>query len=140
MLHLMKLSVGSRDVAGLQAWQQARAVDEPPLRHRTRNRPRRAIEIVGGGSIYWVIAGWMLVRQRVTDIVDDRWEDGSACAGLILDPALVAVEARPVAAFQGWRYLDAAAAPPDIAAGGATHMDPNLPEEMRRQLRLLCLI
>ena len=141
MLHLMKLSVGTRDVADLLAWQTARAVDQAPLRHRTRSRPRRAAEIAEAGSIYWVIAGWMVVRQRVLDIIDDAWDDGTACAGIVLDPALVAVEARPVQPFQGWRYLAAEAAPPDVADRPASPgIDADLPEEMRRQLRHLCLL
>jgi hypothetical protein len=141
MLHLMKLSVGTRDVADLMAWQEARAVDQPPLRHRTRFRPKRAAEILEGGSIYWVIGGLMLVRQRVVDIIEDRWDDGSACAGIVLDPVLVAVETRPTQPFQGWRYLTADAAPADLAARSAkTAIDPDLPEHMRRQLQNLCLI
>ena len=141
MLHLLKLSVGTRDPADLRAWQAARAVDEPPLRHRTRMRPKRAAEIADGGSIYWVIAGRLLVRQRVLDIVDDVWDDGSSCAGILLDPALVEVEARPVQPFQGWRYLSPEAAPGDLAARLAgVAIDPDLPDEMRRQLRDLCLL
>ena len=137
----MKLSVGTRDLADLQAWQAARATDEPPLRHRTRSRPRRADEIVNGGSIYWVIAGWMLVRQRVLGIREDCWDDGTTCAGIVLDPSLVAVEARPVQAFQGWRYLAPQAAPADVTdRSAAPTIDPDLPEEMRMQLRHLCLL
>ncbi len=137
MLHLTKLAVGARDVAALRAFQQARASAEPPLRHRTRNAPRRAAELVDGGSIYWVVAGAMLVRQRVLDVIADRWEDGTACAGLVLDPALVAVEGRPVKAFQGWRYLAAHEAPPDLREGVAQH---DLPAAMALELRRLCLL
>jgi hypothetical protein len=141
MLHLMKLSVGTRDPADLRAWQAARAVDEPPLRHRTRTRPKRAAEIIGGGSIYWVIAGRMLARQRVLDIIEDQWPDGSACAGLVLDPVLVAVAARATRPFQGWRYLTPEAAPPDLAEpDGGWRMDPDFPDELKRHLRHLCLL
>lgn len=137
MVHLIKLAVGIRDVAHLAAVQAERG-KTPPLRHRTRNGPKRAAELVDGGSIYWVVAGAVLVRQRITDIVPDRWDDGSKCAGLILDPALVRVAARPVKAFQGWRYLEAADAPPDLAAlSGA---DAELPDALRRALAALGLL
>ncbi|MBU6497901.1 MAG: DUF1489 family protein, partial [Rhodospirillales bacterium] len=116
MLHLTKLAVGIRDIAHLREVQAARAASDPPLRHRTRNFPRRAAEIIEGGSMYWVVAGAMLVRQRIADIIEDRWDDGSACAGLVLDPTLVPLAGRPTRPFQGWRYLEAAAAPPDLAA------------------------
>jgi len=138
MLHLTKLAVGARDVAALRAFQQARVASEPSLRHRTRNAPRRAAEIIDGGSIYWVVAGAVLVRQLVLDVVADRWEDGTACAGLVLDPTLVAVEGRPVKAFQGWRYLPAHEAPPDLADGVAGRH--GLPDAMALELRRLCLL
>ena len=134
MLHLCKLSVGVRDVAQLRALQASRPL---PLCHRTRNQPRRRAEVLAGGSIYWVVAGVMLVRQPILDIQTAQWEDGSPCAALVLDPDLVAVSGRPVRAFQGWRYLEAADAPPDLSAA----MDEyGLPEAMLRELRILCLI
>lgn len=138
MLHLTKLAVGISGIDHLRAVQAARHGANPPLRHQTRNTPRRAAEIVGAGSIYWVIAGTLLVRQRVLDIVEDRWDDGTRCAGLVLDPALVQVEGRPVKAFQGWRYLEAPDAPPDLSE--AALADDAMPPALRNELRALCLI
>ena len=80
MLHLSKLCVGIRDVGQLRDWQARRTESHPPLRHKTRNAPRRVAEIVEGGSIYWVIAGVMLVRQRIVAIRPDTWDDGGARA------------------------------------------------------------
>jgi hypothetical protein len=52
----------------------------------------------------------------------------------------VAVAGRPTRPFQGWRYLAADAAPPDIAASrGADTLD-DLPEALRRDLRELGLL
>ena len=138
MLHLCKLAVGVRDVAHLRELQSARAANEPPLRHRTRNFPRRASEIAGRGSLYWVVKGAMVVRQPVLDIREDCWDDGTRCTALMLDPGLVPVSARLVKAFQGWRYLEHADAPSDIAAGEGS--DDGLPESLRLKLRELCLI
>jgi hypothetical protein len=137
MLHISKLAVGVRDVAHLRALQAERSQRDPPLRHHTRNMPRRRDEVLDGGSIYWVIAGVMMVRQPILNIVADTWDDGSPCAGLLLDPELVAVEARSVRAFQGWRYLPAADAPTDVRPESVMF---DLPEELRRELRSLCLI
>jgi hypothetical protein len=137
MLHMMKLAVGVRDTAHLRRVQASRAANDPPLRHQTRMTPKRAAELTGGGSIYWVIAGSLIVRQRLLAVVQDRWDDGTACAGLVLDPALVAVEARAVRPFQGWRYLAADAAPPDVEdrpEQGA------MPARMRAELRALGLV
>jgi hypothetical protein len=140
MLHLCKLSVGVRDVPQLQALQAARLRNDPPLRHQTRNFPRRAEEVLAGGSIYWVVSGVMQVRQRIVDICDAQWDDGSPCAALLLDPTLVTVASRKVRAFQGWRYLEAAAAPPDLSETAITEGEQEMPETMRRDLRALCLL
>ncbi len=139
MLHIAKLAVGVRDVAHLRDIQARRALIEPPLRHRTRNLPRRAAEIVDGGSLFWVVAGTMLVRQRILDVRPDIWDDRSRCAALILDPALVALTPRPIRPFQGWRYLAPDAAPADLdSSRDADHVA--MPEPLRRALQELCLL
>ena len=131
MLHIMKLCVGVADPAELRAWQTQ------PLRHLTRHMPRRASEIVGAGSLYWVINGTMLLRQPIVGIEPSTRHDGSACAALLLDPALIPVRARPVKAFQGWRYLRAEDAPEDITAGS---VEADMPYALAQQLRELCLL
>jgi hypothetical protein len=137
MINLVKLAVGVRDVAHLAALQAARAAENPPLRVGTRNKPKRMDEVVAGGSIYWVIGGAILVRQLVTDIVDENWDDGRKACAFVLDPTLVRVAARPMKAFQGWRYLAPADAPEDWVAGT---QDGDMPEEMRRKLAGLGLL
>jgi hypothetical protein len=140
MLHLTKLSVGVHDIEHLRAVQEERTDRDPPLRHRTRNFPRRREEVLDGGSIYWVIAGSMLVRQRILDIIEDHWDDGAPCAGLVLDRELVPLIGRPTKPFQGWRYLTAADAPADMAALAPAVGEAALPLAMRRELRALCLL
>jgi hypothetical protein len=140
MLHLTKLAVGVRDIEHLRELQAERAQRNPPLRHRTRNFPRRRDEVLSGGSMYWVIGGATLVRQRLVDIIEDQWDDTSACAGLILDPKLVAVSARPTKPFQGWRYLRADEAPPDLVRARPARGEAALPSALKRELRALCLL
>lgn len=136
----MKLAVGVRDVAHLRSLQAARLRTDPPLRHRTRNFPRRAPELLAGGSIYWVISGAMIVRQRLIDITVCSLEDGSRGAALVLDATLVPVEARLIKPFQGWRYLDEAATPADIAERRGGRAVARLPEPLREALTELCLL
>jgi hypothetical protein len=140
MLHVMKLAVGIRDIAHLREVQAERARTRPPLRHLTRNFPRRAAEIIDGGSLYWVIGGAMVVRQRILEIAADHWDDGTVCAGLVLDADLVAVAGRPTKPFQGWRYLAAAAAPPDLTAAGQPRGVESLPAALAQELRTLGLL
>jgi hypothetical protein len=139
MLHIIKLAVGVRDLAHLAEIQRARAKSDPPLRHKTRNSPKRAEEIIAGGSIYWVINRAILVRQRITAIIRDHWDDGSSCAGLVLDPELIRVAARAAKPFQGWRYLNAADAPADLGAVPGSGAD-ELPEKLRLALSELALL
>ncbi|HEY8612082.1 MAG TPA: DUF1489 domain-containing protein, partial [Roseomonas sp.] len=117
MLHLIKLAVGPKDVAAMERGQALRARGPEGLRHVTRMTPKRAPEILEGGSIYWVVAGVLRVRQRILAIEPVRRADGTAATALILQPGLVPVHPRPVKAFQGWRYLAAEVAPPDLAEG-----------------------
>jgi hypothetical protein len=138
MVHLLKLAVGARDLADLSAFQRERAERDPPLRHRTRQMPKRAAELVDGGSLFWVIAGIVQCRQRVLDVTPDRRPDGTPCVALILDPLVVPVLGRPVRPFQGWRYLNPEAAPPDIIEGSRS--DTQLPVALRLALVELCLL
>ncbi len=137
MLHIMKLCVGVADPSELRAWQAEHVRTRPPLRHLTRHMPRRAAEIVGTGSLYWVIGGTMLLRQLLVGIEPSVRQDGTACAALLLDPELVTVRGRPVKAFQGWRYLRAEDAPEDLSAGSA---EAEMPHALAQQLRELCLL
>lgn len=144
MIHLVKLAVGVRDPLHLAEIQRARIHADPPLRHRTRNAPRRASDLTDGGSLYWVIQGAILLRQRVLEVIEDSWDDGSPCCGLVLDEALIRVEARPMKPFQGWRYMTPEDAPRDLASSPDARRDAvigaNLPEGLRRALRELALL
>jgi hypothetical protein len=146
MVHLLKLSVGIRDMEHLREVQRVRAETDPPLRHRTRQMPKRAAEIIEGGSIFWVIAGMLQCRQRILDIRPDSRPDGTPCAALILDPAVVPVDIRPVKPFQGWRYLNRNEAPADLGRdlerdlGRGDRSDPAMPPGLRLALTELCLL
>ncbi len=135
-LHLVKLCVGAESVDDLADWQarrmaerRAAGLDARP-RHVTRMWPRRAEEILGGGSLYWVIQGYLAVRQAVEAFDEVRGEDGIRRCAIVFSPDLVRVAARPRAPFQGWRYLAAADVPPDLAQGFAETGEPYLPPEL----------
>ena len=144
-LHLIKLSVGTDSIEDLEDWiklkfaeQKKRGVKKPERIHTTRMVPKRAEEILSGGSIYWVIRGEVLCRERILDIRPFVDKEGVGRCRLVLDPKCVAVRPRPYRAFQGWRYLTDHDAPPDLdrVARGAA----NMPEPLRRELRELGLL
>ena len=127
-LHLIKLCVGCDSVKDLEDWirekltaRKRRGLSGEHM-HRTRMVPKRADELRDGGSLYWVIRGEIMCRQRIRDV----------------EPKLVLVEPRPWRAFQGWRYLATKDAPGDLdrVAPGAKRM----PEALRRELRELGLL
>jgi len=138
-LHLMKLCVGCDSIEDLAAWQKKRLADQrrkgvkkPVLRHVTRNTPKRGAELIDGGSIYWVIKGVIRVRQRIVDM-KAVVSDGEPHCALILDRKLVRVVPRGMRAFQGWRYLEASAAPADLGErkDGLVDMPPQMVDELR---------
>lgn len=136
-LHLIKLSVGSESVDGLAAWQATRAAqaaDGLP-RHITRMWPRRADELLDGGSVYWVIQGFVQCRQRLLRLDEVIGEDGIRRCALVLDPDLVRTTAARKRPFQGWRYLQPEDAPPDLAA--TRDGEESLPPEMSAALAMI---
>ena len=118
MLHLIKLCVGVGSLEELARWQAKRVAAlkkkraKPELVHVTRQTPKRAAELLDGGSLYWVIRGRIAARQRLIDIRPARKHGLPGC-GLVYEPKLVATVRRPRDPFQGWRYLDPKDAPPD---------------------------
>jgi len=134
-LHLVKLAVGVEDLDDLRAIRAARAVERGASWVYTRNRPRRASEVLAGGSIYWVIRGHIRARQRVTGLRSARDENGRRYCLVEVDERLVATLPRPWRPFQGWRYLPEADAPPDRAAEEGPP-----PDGMLAELRSLGLI
>lgn len=131
IVHLLKLCVGVDSVEQLEAYQKARLDRGETLRHVTRNRPRRDAEVLAGGSIYWIIAGAIRVRQRIVGLDRVETPDGSKC-GLVFDPELIRTEPWSRRPHQGWRYLEAKDAPPDLAVSGESE---DLPPELRARLR-----
>ncbi len=120
-LNLIKLCVGAASPDDLLDWQarpQANGPDGLP-RHVTRMWPRRAAELLDGGSLYWVFKGVLLARQRIVRLDELDRGDGIVRCALVLDPSVVRTEARTRRPFQGWRYLAGADAPPDLPAGRA---------------------
>ncbi len=115
--HLIKLSVGTESVESLQAWHKtARAQGPDGLpRHITRMWPKRAAEILNGGSIYWVIKGVVQCRQLVLRLDEVTGSDGIRRCAIVLNPKLVRTVHAIKRPFQGWRYLAPADAPADLS-------------------------
>lgn len=133
-LNLIKLSVGTVSVEDLADWHRdprAQGADGLP-RHITRMWPKRAQDLLDGGSIYWVIQGLVQCRQRILRLDEVTGSDGIRRCAIVLDPALVRTASAPKRPFQGWRYLEARDAPPDL--GRARASEDSLPPALSAAL------
>ncbi|MGD9862775.1 MAG: DUF1489 family protein [Pseudodonghicola sp.] len=133
-VNLIKLCVGAEQVQDLLDWQAETRHSWPDglPRHITRMWPKRAAELLDGGSLYWVFKGMVLARQRVLGLEEVTGGDGIARCAIVLDPQVVLTRAAPRRPFQGWRYLAPEDSPADLPEGHA--QDDDLPEELNRAL------
>ncbi len=113
-IHLKKLAVGISSIEELFERQKDIASRYGEIVHITRNRPQRTLDLIDGGSIYWVIKRQVKVRQRILEVKELISNDGKKSAGIILENKLVKVRPTPMKPFQGWRYYKIEEIPPDI--------------------------
>ena len=109
---MSKVAVSCASVETLKRRMEKRARDGvvPIL---TRFMPKRADEMVGG-SIYWIVKQRLAARQTILGF-EVRASDRKTV--IRLDAELVPVRALAKRGHQGWRYLEAGDAPPDLALG-----------------------
>lgn len=133
-VNIVKLSVGTETVEGLEAWQSQKRVqttDGYP-RHVTRMFPKRVDEITNGGSIYWVIKGSILCRQKIIRLDEVFGQDGIRRCAIVTEREMIRVAATLKRPFQGWRYLTAQDAPIDL--NGARAQEEAIPAELTAAL------
>ncbi len=136
-IHMVKLCVGAETVDDLRHWQarqmRIRSGEGRPARPacQTRMTPKQTNALIEGGSLYWVIKGMILVRNRIVGVETLTDRSGRAYCEIDLDPEAALVEPTPRKAFQGWRYLKAAEAPRDLAGG----LSGDVPVKLAQQLR-----
>ena len=141
-LHLIKLCVGVDTLEELALWQKGRLAElkkkKKPLElmHVTRQTPKRADELLDGGSLYWVIKGQVAARQQLIALRPVSKNSVPHC-GIVYEPKLIATARRSHRPFQGWRYLNANDAPADARElkGGK-----GLPEALKAELLELGLL
>ena len=122
MIHMIKLCVGVSSLAELESYRDERAhwwdadYGEDVHVHRTRMMPKRAVEMEGQASIYWVIAGQVVCRQPILRLARFTNAEGIDYCDIIMAPDMVRTVPYPKRPFQGWRYLRPEDAPPDLGA------------------------
>jgi hypothetical protein len=134
---MVKLCVGVSELKEFEEWRREERKAGRRMQHVTRMFPKRAEEILDGGSIYWVIRGLISVRQRIMKLEPVTGRDGIQRCRLVFDPAYVLVRPTPHRAFQGWRYLEPSDAPPDLTKRSDI---ARMPDRLRAKLAQLGLL
>ena len=135
-LNMTKIAYGSESPATLRHWLESQCAEKGgrgEARLTTRYMPKRHAEMVGG-SLYWIHNKAIVGRSLLLGFQDN----GEGRYWIRLEPRLIAVQAIPRRAHQGWRYLEPEDAPPDLGVDseGAEIM----PAEMLGELSKLGLV
>jgi len=139
-VHLIKLCGGAETLEDVVSWHQRRAFDYNgtlAVQHITRNFPKRADELLDGGSLYWIVKGRIVARNPIIGFEDAVTERGKPGCAFVLGVPLTATEPRAHRPVQGWRYFDPARAPADLPAGTDAN---DIPEELLAELKDLGLL
>lgn len=130
-LHITKIAFQSESPATLRAWLESHAGE---ARITTRYLPKRVAEMAGG-SLYWIHTHRIVGRSPILGFE----ETGTGRHWVRLEPRLIPVRSMPKRAHQGWRYLEDAAAPPDIGDGEGDSLDA-MPPALLGELTKLGLV
>lgn len=109
------------------------------LYQRMRSTPTRQTEILDGGSIFWVIKGYVRARQRILEIEARMDSEGRKRCFLRLDPKVIPTVLSPSKPRRGWRYLAVEDVPLDRTKA-ANGDGEEFPHEMAAELRGLGLL
>src|ERR1700744_4067484 len=131
-LNMIKLVVGCDTVEELVDWRRTNQAGQPWVL-RTRQTPKRAAELIDGGSVYRVFKGLVLCRQRILDI-NTVGEGQAARCHVTLDEEVILTQPLPRRPFQGWRYFEGKDAPADLAVSSD---DASVPQDLAVALREL---
>jgi len=127
---MTKVAYGAQSLAEVHGWFAAggRRGDSDIARLTTRNKPKRHAEMIGG-SLFWILKHQLVARSEILGF--EAEEDGRTA--IIISSKLTDVHPRAKRAHQGWRYLEDADAPRDLADGEtADLLPPDLASELAR--------
>lgn len=131
-LHLSRVAYGCTEFEQLDQRLQSMADASGDFIISTRNKPKRADELIGG-YIYFIIKHMLAARTEITAITDGA----EGRINFVCKLPVQRTHLMPKRAHQGWRYLNEEDAPAVLEAGEATD---DLPPHLIRELSALMLI
>jgi len=129
-LGMTKVAYGAQSLDEVRGWfaEGGRSGAGGVTQLTTRYLPKRHAEMIGG-SVYWILKHQLVARSEIVGF-------GEAAGGRVaihISTRLVEVQPRPRRAHQGWRYLEEADCPPDLADGDGGDLLPgHLAQELAR--------
>ncbi len=115
-LHMTKVAYGATSFEDLHSWFKTRG---ETARLTTRYLPKRHAEMIGG-SLYWILKHQLVARSEILNF--EEAEGGRT--HIVISTRLIDVHPKPKRAHQGWRYLEQADAPADLADGESADLLP----------------
>ncbi len=133
-MNLVKLAVGISTINDLKVKQSLRFKTHNQNIHITRLFPKKFEIVRKKASMYWVINGYISVRQIIIDLKKVKHDDGKNYCHIILDQELTETRKMRYRPFQGWRYLSSERCPKDLAKGKYEDSD------LYKTLEDLCIV
>ena len=128
-LHMTKVAYGAQSLEEVHGWFAQRG---DVHRLTTRYLPKRHAELIGG-SVFWILKHQLVARSEILGFEE---AEGGRTA-IVISGRLIDVHPKPRRAHQGWRYLDPADAPEDLAVGENGEL---LPGRLAQELGKLGLL
>ena len=128
-LHMTKVAYGAQSLEEVHGWFAQRG---DVHRLTTRYLPKRHAEMIGG-SVFWILKHQLVARSEILGFEE---AEGGRTA-IVISGRLIEVHPKPRRAHQGWRYLDPADAPEDLAVGENGEL---LPGRLAQELGKLGLL
>lgn len=137
-VHMIKLVVGVDDLDHFLEIQRGCVVDfngQPANAVRTRFKPKRAEEVLDGGSLYRVIKNRIQCRQKIIGFDSYESEDKGTQTLIMVKPEIIQTISTPKRPFQGWRYFEPASVPRDRGLYLGDGQRDEIPTDMEEELK-----
>ena len=136
-VHMIKLVVGVDDLEHFFRVQDQMVEYNGMLANavKTRYKPKRAAEVLDGGSLYRVIKNKICCRQKVIGFDTYESEEKGTQTLIMVEPQIIQTISTPRRPFQGWRYFEPAAVPKDRGVYLGDGQREEVPVDMEDELR-----